>query len=130
MIEIKSSYRHEGTQYFRRFVKEARRISPHIRIKRINHGFYRVYYKNFYIGECYKEMPIKGYDLYDIDARFEDKKFCESKEDRGELTRKVKNYVEGYVEAYDMLKTNMYLLRHSKEHHDEAQLAMEGMKVL
>lgn len=121
--DFKSAYQHQGSKYFRRFLKDCKKISSHIKVKRIKHGFFRIYFKNKYIGECYKEMPLRGYDIEEIDNRFEDKKFWEQREDRAELTRKIKNYVEGYVESLDMIRTSMYLMRTSKEHNKEAELA-------
>ena len=122
-------YRHEGSRWFRRFVKDAKRISPHIKIKRIKHGFYRIYFRNGYIGECYKEMPPIGYDIDEIDNRFEDRKFWEKKEDRAELTRKIKNFVEGYKQSIDSLQTNVYMMRHSAEHNKQAEEACKTMVV-
>lgn len=121
--DFRVANRHKGSRWFRRFLKDCKRISKHIRVKRIKHGFYRVYFRHGYIGECYKEMSPKGYDIDEIDNRFEDRKFWESREDRAELTRKVKNYVEGYVESLDMVTTNTYMMRHSAEHNKEAELA-------
>lgn len=127
--DFKQAYKHEGSRYFRRFLKDCKRISSHIKVKRIKHGFYRIYFNKGYIGECYKEMPPKGYDIEEIDNRFEDRKFWEKKEDRAELTRKVKNFVEGYADSFDSLQTNVYLMRHSKEHNKEAEQACATMVV-
>ncbi len=127
--DFRTAYKHSGSRWFRRFLKDCKRISRHIKVKRIKHGFYRIYYKKGYIGECYREMPIKGYDIQEIDNRFEDRKFWEKKGDRAELTRKIKNFVEGYVDSLDMLQTNIYLLRHSREHNKESELACKVMIV-
>lgn len=110
----------EGSKWFRRFVRECRRISPYIRIKRIKYGFYRIYYKHAYIGECYKSMPQIGYDHNDYDRRFDDKKFYESKEDNAELSMKVKNFVEGYFDSRDRIRTRIWMFRHDKEFNETA----------
>ena len=123
--DFKRAYAHTGSRWFRRFLKDCKRISPHIHVKRIKHGFFRIYYKKGYIGECYQEMPPRGYDIIEMDNRFEDRKFWEEKEDRAELTRQIKNFVEGYSDSFDMLQTNIYMLRRSAEHNKEAELACE-----
>lgn len=127
--DFRSAYKNEGSYYFRRFIKDAKKMSSHIKIKRIKHGFYRIYFNKGYIGECYKEMPPFGYDIYEFDDRYEEKKFWEEKEDRAELTRKIKNFVEGYKESYDSLQTNVYMMRHSAEHNKEAETACSTMVV-
>ena len=105
----------QGTKHFRRFVKDCRKISPHLRIKPIKHGFCRIYWKHAYLGECFKEMPALGYDHTDNDPNYESKKFYESKEDRAELTRKLKNFVEGYWDSISKMRTRVWMLRHDKE---------------
>lgn len=104
-------------------------MSPHIRFVRIKYGFYRIYYKQGYIHEVYKEMPQKGYDMDDLDPRFDDQKYFEEFEDHAELTRKIKNYVEGYVESIDKIRTRLYMLRHDKEFFDNSQKAYQTMVV-
>lgn len=117
----------EGSLWFNRLKKDCKRISPHIRLKRIKHGFYRVYWKQAYIGELFKEMPMIGYDHVDNDKRFQEKKFYEEKEDQAELTRNIKNFVEGYWESLDRIQTRMWLMRHDKEAYTNAT---EGYKQL
>lgn len=119
----------EGSKWFQRFVKEAKKISPYIRFVRIKHGFYRIYWKQAYIGECYKEMPRIGYDHTDNDYRFESQAYFESKEDQADLTRKIKNFVEGYVGSRDRLLTNLYMMKHSKEHYDTAKKGYQQMVI-
>jgi len=110
----------EGTYWFKRLVCDAKKISKYIEFRRIKDGFYRIYWKgsgpSAYIGECYKEMPEIGYDIHENDVYLEDKKYYEEFEDRTELTRKIKNFVEGYWEVLDRLKTNIYLIKNNKEH--------------
>lgn len=109
-----------GSKWFRRFVKDCEKISPHIRIKRIKHNFYRIYYQRAYIHEVYREMPQFGHDIYEKDVRFVSKKYYEEYEDRAELTRKIKNYVEGYWDSLDRVRTRIYMMRHNKEFNDMA----------
>lgn len=117
----------EGSRWFKRIVEESKKISKHIRFKRIKHGFYRIYWKQAYIGECFKEMPYRGYDHTDNDPRFESKKFWEEKEDNAEMIRQIKNFVEGYVETIDRIRTRVYNMRHNKEAY---QTAVDGYKTL
>ncbi len=109
-----------GSKWFKRLVKDCKKISSHIRIKRIKHGFYRVYWKQAYIGELFKEMPMKGYDHTDNDKGFEERKYWESKEDGAEMTRNIKNFVEGYWDSLDRIRTRVYNMRHSKEAYETA----------
>ena len=109
-----------GSLWFRRLVRDCKAISPHIRIKQIGHGFYRIYYQRAYIGEIYREMPQVGYDCIDKDFNFISKKYVEEYEDRAEMVRKTKNFVEGYWESLDRIKTRVYMMRHSKEFNKNA----------
>lgn len=119
----------EGSRWFKRLANDCKRISPHIRIKRIKYGFYRVYWKQAYIGELFKEMPLIGYNHTDNDKRFESKKFFEAKEDRAELTRKIKNFVEGYWDSLDRIKTRTWMLRHDKEFYETAIKGYRELKI-
>jgi len=60
-------------------------------------------------------MPQFGHDIYENDMRLESKKMYEKYEDRAEITRKIKNYVEGYWDSLDRVKTRTYMLKHDKE---------------
>jgi hypothetical protein len=119
----------EGSIWFKRFYKEARKMSKHIRFKKIKCGFYRIYYGHAYMHEVYKEMPEKGYDMDDLDPRFEDKKYFEEYEDQAELTRKIKNFVEGYWDSIDTLRTRVYLMRNNAEYVNSANNAYKQMYV-
>ena len=103
-----------GTIWFRRFVRDARALSPHIKFKKIKLGFYRIYWvhsgESAYLGECYKEMPQKGYDIDENNIFLDNKKYYEELEDNAELIRKIKNFVEGYWESIESLKRKVYLL--------------------
>ena len=116
-------HRNEGSRWFRRFIRDCEKISSHIRIVRIKYGFFRIFWDQAYIMECYKEMPQFGHDIYERDVRFEEKKFAEEYEDRAELTRKIKNYVEGYWDSIDRLKTRTWLMQNDKTYHEQAMQA-------
>ena len=119
----------EGSMWFRRFVKECKKISPHIRVKRIKYGFYRVYWKQAYIHEVYKEMPFIGYDFEDLNMHFEEKKYFEKMEDKAELTRKIKNYVEGYVDSIERIQTKTWLMKHDKNFQEEATRGYQTINI-
>lgn len=72
---------------------------------------------------------MMGYDMDSLDPRFEDKKYWEEQEDADELTRKIKNFVEGYYESDDRIRTRMYMLRHDKEFYENSQKAYQQMVV-
>lgn len=105
----------KGTGWFKRFRRECEAFSPHVRFKEIKLGFFRIYYKGFYIGEAYKEMPPRGYDIEELDERLENRSYYEEYEDNVALTRKVKNFIEGYYDASDSFRTRMYMLRNDNE---------------
>ena len=119
----------KGSRWFKRLVKECKKISPYIRIKAIKHGFYRVYWKQAYVGELFKEMPMIGYDHTDNDKQFEEKRFYESKEDGAEMTRKLKNFVEGYWDSLDRIRTRVWLIKHDKEAYKNAVEGSRHLKI-
>lgn len=86
-----------------------------MRFKEIKLGFYRIYYKGFYIGEGYGNMPPKGYDKVEEDPRLQNQSYFEQYEDNVKMTREIKNFVEGYFDAVDQFRTRMYMLRHDDE---------------
>lgn len=120
----------EGSRWFRRFVKDCKDISSHIRIVKIKYGFYRIYWKEAYLHEVYKEMPMKGYDIEDDDVRMqESQKYYEEFEDGGEVTRKIKNYVEGYWDSLDTIRTRVYMMKNNDEFRQRAFDAYKQMVV-
>jgi len=119
----------KGSRWFRRLIRDCKRISPHIRFVRVKYGFYRIYWKRSYVHEVYSEMPQMGYDFIDLDPRFENKKYYEEYEDHGELTRKIKNYVEGYWDSIDRIRTRVYLLKNNKEFNEQASKAYQEFVV-
>lgn len=119
----------KGSRWFRRLVKECKKISSHIRIKSIKHGFYRIYWGQAYIGELFKEMPMVGYDHTENDARFESKRFYESKEDRAELTRKIKNFVEGYWDSLNRIRTRAWMMKHDREFYETSVKGYQELRI-
>lgn len=117
----------KGTRWFRRFVKEAEAMSPHVRFKRIKFGFYRIFWvgdgDSAYIGECSKDMPEIGYNIEEKNHQLESKKYFEEYEDNAELIQKIKNFREGYWDNIDRLKTKVYMLKNNQEFRTEAQKA-------
>lgn len=114
----------EGTYWFKRFVKECHELSKNIQFRRIKDGYYRIYWVGSgpaaYIGECYKEMPEVGYDIEEKDIYLTSQKYYEEYEDRAELTRKIKNFVEGYRELIDQFKTKIYMMKNNTEYRNMA----------
>lgn len=112
---------YEGSHWFKRLVKDIEKIDPYLRLKRIKFGFYRIFWKDIYIHEIYKECPQIGYDIIEEDLRIQDQKYFEEYEDNAENIRKVKNYKEGYWDSIDRIKTRVYMMRHDKEFHNNAK---------
>lgn len=121
---------HEGSLWFRRLYKECKKISPHIRFKRVKNGFYRLYWRQAYFHEVYKEMPMIGYTMDDLDPRFENQKYFEEYEDQYELTRKIKNFVEGYHDSHGTIERRNYMMRNDKEFYDTARKAYKQMRIV
>ena len=84
----------EGSYWFKRLYVDTKKISPHIRFRRIKNGFYRLYWRHAYLHEVFKEMPLIGYTKEDPHLATEQLKIYEEFEDHDELPRKIKNYVE------------------------------------
>jgi hypothetical protein len=119
----------EGSIWFKRFYNDCKKISPQLRFVRVKLGFYRIYYKNAYMHEVYKEMPEMGYDWDELDPRLESQKYFEEFEDNAELTRKIKNYVEGYWDSLDRIRTRVYMMKSNKEFNQKATGAYKQMVV-
>lgn len=90
-------------------------------------GFCRIYWKDSYLHEVYENMPQKGYDIETEDPRLENQSYYEEYEDNVELVRNIKNYVEGYYDSIDKIKTRVYLSKNDKEF---AQRAHEAYKTV
>jgi len=110
----------KGSYWFRRIQKDMIGWSEHLKLVRIAHGFYRIYYKQAYVGELYKEMPKVGYNIEDEDMNLSDKTYYINKMEDGEVQRKIKNFVEGYSEVKDQVRTRFYMLKHDSEFYKEA----------
>ncbi len=108
------------TLWFKRLVKDCKKISPHIKFRRISHGFYRVYFNQAYIHEVYKEMPEFGHDIQDKDFNFITKKYNEEYETNADYIREIKNFVEGYWDALDTILTRTFMMKHDKEFNEIA----------
>lgn len=104
-----------GSYWFRKLRQECAKISPHIRFKRIGHGFWRIYWGRAYLHEVYEELPQFGYDIEEDDIRLENLSYYQEFEDSAELTRKIKNYVEGYWDSLDRIKTRAYMFKNDAE---------------
>lgn len=117
------------SSYFKRLRRECEKISPYIRFVRIKMGFYRIYFKHAYIHEVYEDMPLIGFDIEDIDPRLSDKKYYEEYEDNIELTRKIKNYVEGYIDSKDRILKRIYMIRNNQEFAERAENAYKQITI-
>lgn len=107
----------KGSYWFRRLVRELRKISKHIKVIPIRHGFVRIYWKEAYVHEAYKEMPMKGFVWYTDSPYKESLKLVQQWEDDGTIQRKVKNYVEGYWEALKAIKLRIFQFKNNEEHY-------------
>lgn len=115
--------------WFKRLIKELPQISSQIRIKRIKLGFWRIYFKHFYIHEVFEEMPEVGFMFEGYDPRIESQSYYEEYEDNPELIRKIKNYIEGYRDSIKTIKTRIYMLRNNNEFYERSKNAYKQMTV-
>jgi hypothetical protein len=116
-----------GSYYYKRLVREAKQISPHIRFKPIRYGFVRIYYQGAYIGECHKNMTLEGYDITEKDYRLDSYTDFQEYHDTIDSTARLKNFREGYVESLDKLRTRVYMFRKDREFYKRAK---DGYKTL
>ncbi len=122
--------RSNGSLWFKRLVRDCAKISPHIKFRRIKYGFYRIYWKHSYLHEVYTDMPFIGYHLEEDDVTMqESQKYFEEFEDQGELTRKVKNYYEGYWDSLDRIRTRVYMLKNDADFAKESEQAYQQFLV-
>lgn len=123
----------EGSSWFKRFYRECKKMSPHIKFVRLRYGYYRIYWvgggEPAYIHEVYKWMPMKGYDIYDKDPRFTSQRYYEEYEDHAEITLKIKNFVEGYWDSIDTMKKRIRLFKNNKEFNKTATAAYRNIRV-
>lgn len=104
-------------------------MSSQLVFVRVRLGYWRIYWRGAYIHEVYSKMPEFGYDILDIDPRFENKSYYEEYEDSAELSQKIKNWVEGYHDSIDRVKTRVYLMKNNKEFNEKATNAYKQMVV-
>ena len=110
-------YQDEGSPWFRRIMRDLHNMSRHFRVRRIRNGFFRIYWKDAYVHEVYKEMPYKGYTWYTESPYKESFKLMQEYELDGDIQRKVKNFVEGYYEAIKAIKLRTYQFKNNDEHY-------------
>lgn len=118
-----------GTRWFQRLHKECKAISPHIKFVRVRLGYFRIYWRGAYIHEVYSKMPEFGYDIEDIDPRFENKGYYEEYEDNAELSQKIKNYIEGYRDSIERIRTRIYMMKNDREFNETATRAYQNYTV-
>lgn len=119
--DVKVPFQNEGSVWFRRLVRELYSTSKYFKVRRIRHGFFRIYWKDAYVHEVYKEMPYKGYTWYTESPYKESLKLMQEWEQDGEIQRKVKNFVEGYAEASNAIKLRVYQFKNNYEHYKIAK---------
>ncbi len=119
----------EGSYWFKRIQEDLRSLSSQLYLVPIAHGFFRIYFKQAYVGELYKEMPEYGYDITDEDMSLDDKTYYINKMEDGEVQRKIKNFVEGYVQVLDQVQTRYYMLRHNSEFYKEATSGYKKLNI-
>ena len=122
-----------GSNYFRRFVKECKQMTTHLKFVPINYGYYRIYWTGggepAYVHEVWKWMPYKGYDIEEKDINLISQRYYEEYEDQLEVSRKIKNYIEGYWDSIDTLKTRLFMLKNNAEFRKEATKAYRKVVV-
>lgn len=114
-------FQDEGSYYFKRLMRDLAKISSHFKVRRIRCGFFRIYWKDAYVHEVYKEMPRRGYTWYTESPYKESLKLSQQWEQDGEIQRKVKNYVEGYDEAIKAIRLRVYQFKNNDEHYRTAK---------
>lgn len=110
-------FQQEGSYWFRRLVRDLYRMSKHFKVRRIRHGFFRIYWKDAYVHEVYKEMPARGYEWYTESPYKDSLRLMQEWEQDGELQRKIKNYVEGYYESIKAIRLRTYQFKNNDEHY-------------
>lgn len=119
--DVKIPFQNEGSYWFRRLMKDLHTISKDFKVRRIRCGFYRIYWKDAYVHEVYKEMPYKGYVWYTESPYKDSLRLVQQWEQDGEIQRKVKNFVEGYAEASKAIKLRVYQFMNNYEHYKTAR---------
>lgn len=122
-----------GSIWYKRFLKDCKRLSPHIVFRPIKYGFTRIYWTGgcepAYMHEVYNFMPSKGYDIEEKDPRFTSHKYYQEYEDQAELTLKIKNFVEGYWDSMHTMRKRVYMMKNNKEFYKTAVDAYKRVRV-
>ncbi len=120
-VDVNVPFQDEGSVWFRRLIRDLYKISSHFKVRRIRCGFFRIYWKDAYVHEVYKEMPARGYVWYTDSPYKESFRLVQQYELDGEIQRKVKNFVEGYYEASKAIKLRVYQFKNNDEHYRVAK---------
>lgn len=119
----------KGSYWFNRFKKDVKKISPDIVIREIRNGFYRIYYKNAYIGECWGNMPEMGYDIFERSQGFENYEYYQDYHSNADTALRVKNFVEGYWESLEKIRIRLYQFKNDKEFYERAINGYKTMRI-
>lgn len=128
-VKSKAAFQNEGSYWFRRLMRDLYKISKHFKIRRIRCGFYRIYWKDAYVHEVYKEMPYRGYTWYTESPYKDSLKLSQEWEQDGEIQRKVKNFVEGYYESLKAITLRTYQFKNNDEHYRTARQMYRQMVI-
>jgi len=128
-VKVNIPHQDVGSYWFRRLVRDLYSMSKHFQVRRIRAGFYRIYWKDAYVHEVYKEMPQRGYEWYTQSPYAESLRLMLQYEQDGEVQRKVKNYVEGYHEAIKAIRLRVYQFKNNDEHYRVAKDAYKNVVI-
>lgn len=117
----KIPFQNEGSYWFKRLIRELYKTSKDIKVVKIRCGFFRIYWKEAYVHEVYKDMPPRGYSWYTESPYRESLRLVQEWEQDGEIQRKVKNFVEGYYEASKAIMIRIYQFKNDTEHYNIAK---------
>lgn len=119
--------------WFKRFVRDCQKLSPYIKIVPLKHKFCRIFWigggYSAYLYEVPLDMEEHGREWVHYNPRLESQQFYEEYEDNIDVIKEVKNYKEGYWEAFERMKTKFYMLRNSDEFRKEAEKAYRTIYV-
>jgi len=115
--------------WFEKFRRDILRLDPQFKFHRLKDGFWRIYWKDHYMGECFEEMTQVGYDLVAYDPRLENQSYYEEYEDHVKMVRTIKNFIEGYWDGLINMKRKIFLLRRNHEMFERSQRAYKQMVI-
>ena len=78
-----------------------------------------------YINDSVKRFTTN----VDIREGLEDYSFYQDHHDSAESTLRMKNFVEGYWETLDRLRTKVFMFRHDKEFYEKARQGYSQMRI-